>query len=485
MRKRRLFGTVRSAEWPRSKPLGSLAACLFVGASLATAGAADSLPPPPAVGEQGLVSPEPLPDALDFEQILALPLENQYGVVAARARYERRRAEQQMIRSSNRPQVMVDGRLRYVEPGDLAVENDQHDDHRAGLSLRQKLFDFGRQQDREDAAEARLVGERLALLDEQKRQRLALLRAYFDVLLADQRYQALNERMAILFIRYDRARDRRELGQTSDYDIAVFERDYQEVMLQRARADADRRLTRRHLAEIAGRPGQLPRQLEAPGLEPLFEREVPAVGDLIETALDEDLALNALRRLHDGSRSDLAAARSGNLPSVHGEVNADYYTREGSTRDPFRAGVYIEFPLFRGGARNAEIAAAQAERMDVVARMAEREADIRRYATELVEMIRVNQSIGQQRIDALDNYAELNFMRNQTLYQMEKAADLGNAMAEMSMAKLERMQTTYALAMRWAELALLTNQPLAAMLMGQAGSELEENGGETTTEETS
>ncbi|MFN2380989.1 MAG: TolC family protein, partial [Guyparkeria sp.] len=97
------------------------------------------------------MSPEPLPDALDFEQILALPLENQYGVVAARSRYERRRAEQQMIRSSNRPQVMVDGRLRYVEPGDLAVENDQHDDHRAGLSLRQKLFDFGRQQDREDA----------------------------------------------------------------------------------------------------------------------------------------------------------------------------------------------------------------------------------------------------------------------------------------------------------------------------------------------
>ncbi len=485
MVERRLVGASRLVDRARWTALGPMVACLFAGASVSTAVAADNLPPPPSVGEEGLINPEPLPDALTFAQVLALPLDNQYGVVGARASYELRLAEQQMVRSSNRPQVTVDGRLRYVEPGALAVQNDQHDDHRTGLSLRQKLFDFGRQQDREDAAEARLVGERLSLMDEKKRQRLALMRAYFDVLLADQRYQALNERMAILFIRYDRARDRRELGQTSDYDIAVFERDYQDVMLERARADADRRLTRRHLAEIAGRPGQLPRELEAPSLGRLFERDVPAVGDLIETALDEDLALNALRRQHDGSKSDLAAARSGNLPSVHGEINADHYTREGATRDPFRAGVYLEFPLLRGGARNAEIAAAQAERMDVVARMAEREADIRRYATELVEMIRVHQSIGQQRIDALDTYAELNFMRNQTLYQMEKAADLGDAMAEMSMAKFEGMQTTYALAMRWAELALLTNQPLDAVLMGESGDNLEETGGENTMEEVS
>ncbi len=476
MIERRAFGGKRQG-W-----LIPMAACLIAGWAIPAA--ADDLPPPPAVDEEGLVNPESLPEKLTFERLLELPLESQYGVVGARARYERQRAEREQVRAANRPQVTVDGRLRYVEPGELAGENDQRDDHRAGLSLRQKLFDFGRQQDREAAAEARLSGERLALLDERQRQRLALLRAYFDVLLADQRYQALNERMAILFIRYDRARDRRELGQTSDYDIAVFERDYQDVMLERARADSERRLTRRHLAELAGRPGQLPRQLEAPTLDRLFEREVPAVGDLIDTALEEDLALNALRRQHAGSRSELAAARSSNLPSVQGEINADYYTREGATRDPFRAGVYLEFPLFRGGARNAEIAAAQAERMDVVGRMAEREADIRRYATELVEMIRMYQSFGRQRVEALDNYAELNFMRNQTLYQMEKAADLGDAMAEMSMAKFEGMQTTYALAMRWAELALLTGQSLDAVLMGSAG-ESQEDGDENTTEETS
>ena len=307
---------------------------------------------------------------------------------------------------------------------------------------------------------------RLAFLDETKRQRLALLQAYFDVLLADQRYQTLNERMAIFFIRYDRARDRRELGQTSDYDIAVFERDYQEVLLERSQADADRRLTRRRLAELAGRPDSLPRDLEAPDLSALFEREVPAVDALIDTALERDLRLKALRRQRDGSEAALKAARAGNLPSVHGEINADYYTREGATRDPFRAGVYLKFPLFRGGAHDAEIAAAQADRMAAVADLAERESAIRRYATELVEMIRLYQTAGQQRVVALENFAELNFMRKQTLYQMEKAADLGDAMVEMSVAQLERKRTTYALAMRWAELSLLTDQSLTTVLLG-------------------
>ncbi|MFW5954861.1 MAG: TolC family protein [Guyparkeria sp.] len=443
---------------------------------------AGDLPPPPDVSEGRLATPDPLPQPLGLDDVLSLPLDSQYGVLAARSRYEQRVAERQLTQADNRPQLGINGRLRYVEPGDLAVENDQHDDHRAGLSLRQKLFDFGRQQDREAAAEARLDGERLALLGEEKRQRLALLRAYFDVLLADQRYQAINERMAILFIRYDRARDRQELGQTSDYDLARFERDYQEILLERARADAERRLTRRHLAELAGRPDQLPRELREPRLDALFEREVPAVGDLIETALAEDLHLNALRRKYDGSESDLATARSGNLPSLHAEVNADYYTREGATRDPFRAGVYLEFPLFRGGARNAEIGAAQAERMAVVAEMAEREAAVRRYATELVEMIRLQQSVGLSRMQAMENYADLNFARNQTLYQMEKATDLGDAMAEMSMAKFERMKTTYDLATRWAEYALLTNRSIEAVLLGQP----EDNSGEDqVTEETS
>ncbi|MFW6021052.1 MAG: hypothetical protein ACOCPR_03065, partial [Guyparkeria sp.] len=96
MVKARLFGTGQSVDRGRSVILATLASCLLVGFPGAKALAADSLPPPPTVEDEGLVEPEALPDKLTFDQVLDLPLENQYGVVGARARYERRRAEHEL-----------------------------------------------------------------------------------------------------------------------------------------------------------------------------------------------------------------------------------------------------------------------------------------------------------------------------------------------------------------------------------------------------
>jgi hypothetical protein len=64
----------------------------------------------------------------------------------------------------------------------------------------------------------------------------------------------------------------------------------------------------------------------------------------------------------------------------------------------------------------------------------------------------------------LENYSDLNFTRKQTLYQLEKATDLGDAMVEESAAQLERMRTTFALATYWAELASMQGQPIDSIL---------------------
>jgi len=76
----------------------------------------------------------------------------------------------------------------------------------------------------------------------------------------------------------------------------------------------------------------------------------------------------------------------------------------------------------------------------------------------------VYRTAATRRVKALEHYSDLNFTRKQTLYQMEKATDLGDAMAEESAAQLERMRATYALAIYWAQLALLQGEPIDRLL---------------------
>jgi len=411
-----------------------------------------------------------LPQPLTLSAVLNAPIENQYAVMGSRADLNSSRADRAQVDTWYRPQVSINGRLRYFEPNNAAPDQGSHGDNAIGIQARQNLFDFGRHDHLSEAAKQNVAGARLDLVDTERQQRLAIMRAFFDVLLADQRYTMLNERMAIYYVRYDKAKDRREVGLTSDYDLAKFEREYQNVLLARSRADADRRITRRRLAELLGRPGQIPQKLTAPRLGYLLKRKLPELDKALKSVLDGDPALQALRARYQASKDSLLAARQHNTPSIYAQLDGNSYERELGSRDPFRAGLYIRFPLYQGGTRNAALGKAQAERMKLESNIARRSAVLREQTTDLLEMIQVHRGAGQSRVKALENYSDLNFTRKQTLYQMEKATDLGDAMVEESSARLERMKNDFSLAMNWARLLVLEGKPIGQLLPNSDGA---------------
>ncbi|HUX81869.1 MAG TPA: TolC family protein [Halothiobacillus sp.] len=397
---------------------------------------------------------------LTLDAALTVPLNQQYDVMAAEAGLVAARANQAEVESWSDPMISVHGQLRYIQPSNVAPDQNNRHDNALGITARRQLFDFGRQDLRFDAAEEQVSGAKLSVLGSEQQQRLAILRAYFSVLMADQQYTVLNERMAVVYVRFDKAKDRKKLGMTSDYELAQLQRDYEDVLLARAKADASRRITRRHLAELMGTPDQIPAKLEKPRFAHLFDLKPPELDVAMAQMMRGDPILQSLRAEYSGSEHSLRAARDHNAPTIYAEVNGDYYQRELGSRDPFRAGVYIEFPLYDGGLRDAKIGKAQAARMRLQARIAAREATLREYATTLVDMIDVQRKAALSRVKALENYSDLNFTRKQTLYQMEKSTDLGDAMVEESAAQLERMRATFTLASYWAELAVLEGRPI-------------------------
>lgn len=401
---------------------------------------------------------------LTLQAALSVPLQQQYGVMGAEADLLGAKADQQEVQSWYDPTISVEGRLRYIQPSNAATDQNVQYDNALGISARQRLFDFGRQSLRADAAKSGVTGAQLQLFSVEQAQRLAILKAFFGVLLADQTYTVVNERMAIVYVRFDKARDRKELGMASDYDLASLQREYEDVLLARAKADAERRISRRKLAELMGTPQKIPSKLVAPKFNSLFARTPPEVDLAMKRALADDPGLQALHARFEAAEQSLRAARDHNAPTIYAQVNGDYYQRELGSRDPFRAGVYIDFPLYDGRLRDSKIGKAQADRMRLAAQIAAREADLRDQVTNVLEMIDVYRKAAISRVKALENYSDLNFTRKQTLYQLEKATDLGDAMVEESAAQLERMRTTFALATYWAELASMQGQPIDSIL---------------------
>jgi hypothetical protein len=145
-----------------------------------------------------------------------------------------------------------------------------------------------------------------ALLAPAVAQRLEIMQRYFDVLLADLSFMRDNEAMAVAYIQFDRAANRRELGQFSPLAVAELEAAYQQIRRRRAASDASRRLTRALLAQAMGTPEDLPKTLIAPPA-PSLPEPPPALEPVIETALADNAHLRDALARGGAAEDDLLA----------------------------------------------------------------------------------------------------------------------------------------------------------------------------------
>lgn len=404
----------------------------------------------------------PLPQPLTLADALRLAQdEGHYDLQLRAAELEVARAGLRTAQGERDFTLGLEGRLRYVEPPAQSV-NQEHNDSAALLVARKRLYDFGRGAALEQAAQAMIEGEeqRLGLAREQRK--IDVLRAFFDVLLADMGYTVANERMAIYYVDYDKQRDRFELGQVSQVELLRVQTGYEEMLRARNEAEARQRTTRLRLAAALGDPTQLPARLVEPDLRSLPERKPPAIDAVLAEGLERNPTLVALRHQLKAATSRVEAARARRLPVLDAVVEGGVFNREFGSNDPLRAGVVLTAPLVTGGAVEGEIARAEAERLRAQAMLARAEAELRQRLSELVLDIDVlrKAAAGDK---VREGYRELYLDRSRALYEMEVSSDLGDGMVQMSDAHLRSMRTLFALSLAWAELDALLGRPVAPL----------------------
>ena len=347
------------------------------------------------------------------------------------------------------------GRIRQVGLSDIAAEIDVDEDggdSAASLVLSKPLYDFGLRDSLESS-----MGLQHNALEMQKqllieRRRLAIMENYFAVLNADNQFLSENEALATGFIRYDNAVQDYELGLVSEIEVLRLQTEYEVIRQKRHLAVQRQRLTRNILAEAMGYPGQLASDLEIPPVD--SERNLPDDVDMLVTrALQFSLeALVAMANTR-AAQAAIKIAESTDGPTLDLELEVSTYERETRTRDDWRAGLYIEIPLYAGSSP-AKVNLATAKYRQALAHQQQLQSHLRLEVLRLWQQLKQLQLENQGRTVEQD-YRDRYLDRSRAEYELEFKTDLGDSMVLYSRSNAERMQTLYAFELAYQRLATL------------------------------
>lgn len=406
----------------------------------------------------GVFALEPLPEPLTLKYALSLAEASHPDLSLQQSAQARTEAELLGAESDTAVSVSIEGRARWIQPPDVAPDNSVTDDHKISLFLRKPLYDFGQSSSRYEAALQANAGAEQRYQAALLQRRVAIMRAYFDVLLADMEYARDNEALATAYIAFDRLRTRQELGQASDIAVAELDSAYQQARLQLNLSETRQRATRAWLANVLGRPGMLPSELRTPILD-YHLRPLPEYEKLLKQAMATSPLLKALQAELTATQQRLEASRASGRPRLDAELEASDYSRELGSSDHWRAGINLSVPLYTGGRVDALAAQQQAEIYRIQATLEQARYDLRQQVLEQWLELQTLK-LRRERANSESDFRELYLDQSRANYEMEFKSDLGDAMVRLSEAQLELAKNNFDYAIAWEQLAALVGGPI-------------------------
>ncbi len=396
------------------------------------------------------VETEPLPTPLTLEYVLELPAHMSPSFLRQHASVLKAQAQQMEITAQDSLSFNLQGRL-----GKREFQNEDQDYNLAALHMGLPLYDFGRTAAGEQAwsLDARANEYRLESIKNQFR--LDLMRAYFNVLLAEVRYRVENEAMAIAYVTLDKVREAHELGLASDTELYETEENYQKVLLKRQRALTDLRRLPMLLVNAMGRTDAILPDLTLPELtgppETLLELE-----DYLRLALDNNPDILAAKQANNASQYRIKSAQASARPVIRadawvGQLSSYPEQREGH----WQAQVSIDFPLYDGGLSKSRVDRERAQRLKIRAEVFEIEQQIREKVMNLYFQLELL-AVEKQAVEASQIAADYNLDYKRAIYENELQTDLGNAMVRITQTDYDALEFNLKRALLWAKMQVLT-----------------------------
>ena len=351
---------------------------------------------------------------------------------------------------------------RYVYAIDDSVGDDINDSYYF-LSTNKIISDFGRTEKLSQAAEADVRAQAIDFVSFRYQRRLLIIKAYMKVLLADKRYAVDNENMVLKYLRYDKSRERHELGEVSDVDLLGLESDYRTELLNRMRSANRQSETRAELAALLNRPDDFPGELQPIEIE-TSDLDIPEYEDLLKKVLAMNPELLAQDERVKSALAKLEHSRMSSRPILDSAVELGNYERRYGEGGKWRVGVNLTIPFREGGRFKAEVARQQAKLQEEQARYQLMKNALRKEVLQLVQELEVLK-VSAEAADVSLEYRDLYLDRSRSAYELEIQTDLGDAAAGMTESQWNSDRVRYNLLLTFGNIdALLGIDPAKRFL---------------------
>lgn len=401
------------------------------------------------------VSSEVLPNPLSLSKALSFADTEHPDVSLADANLAYAVSRRLAAESSNNVEAYFEVAPYTSNP----TTNDQYlNDSYVRLSVSKTLYDFGYSDSLEASADQAVLSQELIASDTRNKNYLKIMQLYFEVLIADLQFAAVDEAMTTRYVEYDKLRERASLGMVSEVTLAAAEKIYREFADRRKESEKNQQTSRLRLAIALNLPDEIPGELLRPEL-PQLERPVPGIDTLLDEALNNNLMLAALEHNVLADRAALKATQQQYGPTLAAGLEVNEYERRLPGRNNASIGVTFRVPITSGSRSQSETARASAELSASQARYDQARYSLRQQLAELIsrlEILQFKRATDKVRLDS----SALNVEQSRARYELELQTTLGSSMAQYTEAEWLSAKNDFDIAITWTQIELLTGKKL-------------------------
>jgi len=350
----------------------------------------------------------------------------------------------------------------YIELAPYAaipsINDDFINDSYARLSVTKTLYDFGYSASLEDSADEDITSQQLLAAATRNKQYIIIMQRYFNVILADLHFAAVDEEMTSLYVKYDKLLERHSLGMISDVVLLEAESIYREAADRRKASEKNQYSSRQRLAIALNKPEDIPADLIRPQL-PQLKQTIPELGAILDQALVGNLTITALQHAVRADKAALEASKQEYGPTLLAGLELNKYERQLRGRNDASIGFNLRIPFANGSRTEAKAARFVSELSASQARYDQAKFALRQQLSDLItklEILKFKRDSDEQRLDSRG----LTLDRNRVRYELEMQTTLGNSMARYTEAEWQSAKNDFEVATIWARINTLTGKRL-------------------------